>query len=899
VTASGDLSKLRGVPDQPPGVYLLSAAVPRRDGETLRAAAWLLFAKWDLRLYEDVAGGRPEAMPARLLLAMQDPNTPAAEQRQANALLLCNLGDVKGSYADLRIGAGPRGRLTGFGVAATTEIEMPPGHYRFSASSDDGVWLSVDKVPRIESWRNRPAATDSAAVDVAAGKHEVIVRYFQGGGDFLLAVTAEPMDDRATDLTAAALGGSSSGGAPASSSSSSSSPSSAPPSPLLRQWLIERAAAWDLAEDFTRAANGYRRAAAAGFEIPAIERPEQARVTRALARSLARLPVPPKEPATEAAAEVLKAAEAAPRGAQARANARLDLARAELAAGRPLSEVAPALARAVALWRVGHPHTVDRPARDFLRYAQLLAIGAGAQASDGSVTGQVLCAADEMLRNEPARDLNPETLMPSSVHYQLVRWGGTAAIPAGGADDHTLADAAPTEPEPGLYVLRVQIDRAGPGGTPLIQAYWLLLCPWQFTVYTAEHQSAFNRDTFSAMVGAGRTMQGSVPVKGLALLDPFRPDPLALAPAAGCGTQARATTPSLPRGRYRVEVTASDGVRMSVGPYVRVINAWPLAQPARVDSAEVDLEEGPQPLDVDFFRGSGAHKLWLRFEPLGPAALEFADKLGRRSARPLAVALREQDEALAVDPQNLAAFAARAGIHVRMRQLKEAASDYIGPADIDFAEPLWPLQRALVALLDNEKKGYERQREEMLARAAAPGAFRKDRSLAARILLTSKLSAASEMPNGRRVTDLEALVRSPGPAWQQPMCDLATGVGSYRAGRFGDAIKTLLACRGRLPPAAQATAELFRAMALQQSGDRDGAKVALRLGSSLVEQLGRNEQPEWDTYLVQDWLTCQIVLEEAKALLLPNAAAPPAGNADGANDASKKPLASPAGSESR
>jgi hypothetical protein len=220
-----------------------------------------------------------------------------------------------------------------------------------------------------------------------------------------------------------------------------------------------------------------------------------------------------------------------------------------------------------------------------------------------------------------------------------------------------------------------------------------------------------------------------------------------------------------------------------------------------------------------------------------------------------------------VDPQNVAAFALRGNLHARDGAWDAAAADYAAAADVEAADPVWPQQRALVHLLAGRGDLFDQQREEMFKRMRGIQTVR-DRSLAARYVITTLLSADAGRP--RPAVFEEWVARAtpqPQPKWQRPMCELAMGVLDYRDGKWAAAAPHLAACRDRLPDAARATADLFRAMALERSGEHDRAAELLGSAGRAIDELTARRDREWDTYLTQDWLTCQIVRREAEGLI--------------------------------
>ncbi|MBI1373135.1 MAG: PQQ-binding-like beta-propeller repeat protein, partial [Phycisphaera sp.] len=57
------------------------------------------------------------------------------------------------------------------------------GHYNFFATSDDGVRLYIDGKRIINDWIDRAAAESRGEIDLDAGSHDIVVEYFQGGGE--------------------------------------------------------------------------------------------------------------------------------------------------------------------------------------------------------------------------------------------------------------------------------------------------------------------------------------------------------------------------------------------------------------------------------------------------------------------------------------------------------------------------------------------------------------------------------------------------------------------------------------------------------------------------------------------------------------------------------------------
>ena len=607
--------------------------------------------------------------------------------------------------------------------------------------------MSVDGEERISSWRNRPAATDSVAVSLAAGPHHWPSGYYQGTADFVLRLSAEPMDERAVELMAGActpLPPHAAVAAPA-GRHSGNRPATSPG----RTW--------------------YRRG---GDRVPTpapVDRADQARSTLGIARALA--PAAASRAATDPAAvsaQVLQQAKAVRPGGEAEANALLDLARAELAAGRPRGDAVAKLSQAVEPVPGLHPGAADRRGRDFVRYAQLQALGAASQPTDGSLAAQVLCAADEMLRNEP-RPTSPVRTCPPRPSITASCRGTRPRPEQRRRGRRRLARrAAPADLEPGLYVLSVQIDGAGPGGGPLTQA---LGAAGAVGVDLLHRRGGIGlRPQHVHRLARPRAAWRADPT-GLALLDALKAGPLP--PARRTASPSRAREGQSAAGAVPFEATACDGMRLWVDDHERVIHAWPMAQPARSTRPSRPRRPHARP-EGGLLQGE------RRLQALAAGRAADAGRPGaggpprRQAARATEQALQEQDDALAVDPQNVAAFALRGGLHARDRAWDEAAADYTRPPtstrpthcgrSSGHWSTSWPVTRTATSSSARRcSSGWAGSRRS------------RDRSIAARFVITALL----DRRNGRAPPALAEWVARATP---QPQPNGSSRCASWRRG---------------------------------------------------------------------------------------------------------------------
>lgn len=97
----------------------------------------------------------------------------------------------------LKVSPAPDGRDEDFGVVARTSVDLPAGRYRFIVTSNDGVRLYVDGNRVIDAWSAHASRRDTADLQLATGRHDIRVEYFQAGGSYKLWVRIEPLDRHA------------------------------------------------------------------------------------------------------------------------------------------------------------------------------------------------------------------------------------------------------------------------------------------------------------------------------------------------------------------------------------------------------------------------------------------------------------------------------------------------------------------------------------------------------------------------------------------------------------------------------------------------------------------------------------------------------------------------------
>ncbi len=78
-----------------------------------------------------------------------------------------------------------------FSVRWTRTVQLQPGDYRFTVTSDDGVRVYVDGRLLIDQWTDHPAQTFTAYLRLLAGEHLLVVEYYEHTGRAMIQVAWE------------------------------------------------------------------------------------------------------------------------------------------------------------------------------------------------------------------------------------------------------------------------------------------------------------------------------------------------------------------------------------------------------------------------------------------------------------------------------------------------------------------------------------------------------------------------------------------------------------------------------------------------------------------------------------------------------------------------------------
>jgi hypothetical protein len=90
----------------------------------------------------------------------------------------------------------------GFSARWTRYIDVTPGWYRFTATSDDGVRVWVDGDLIVNEWSDHPPKTSSADKNLISGHHLVVVEFYENAGGAVAKVSWAPTPPNITNWRA-------------------------------------------------------------------------------------------------------------------------------------------------------------------------------------------------------------------------------------------------------------------------------------------------------------------------------------------------------------------------------------------------------------------------------------------------------------------------------------------------------------------------------------------------------------------------------------------------------------------------------------------------------------------------------------------------------------------------
>jgi hypothetical protein len=101
-----------------------------------------------------------------------------------------------------------------FSARWTRYIDVTPGNYRFTVTSDDGIRLWVDNVLLIDKWYDHAVETFTVNRYLGSGHHYVVVEYYENGGQAVARLGWALLDSTGTGWRAEYFNNMSLSGAP-------------------------------------------------------------------------------------------------------------------------------------------------------------------------------------------------------------------------------------------------------------------------------------------------------------------------------------------------------------------------------------------------------------------------------------------------------------------------------------------------------------------------------------------------------------------------------------------------------------------------------------------------------------------------------------------------------------
>ena len=482
---------------------------------------------------------------------------------------------------------------------------------------------------------------------------------------------------------------------------------------------------------------------------------------------------------------------------------------------------------------------------------------------------QVWCALDDLLRDYPPARLAPEEVPVDRLRFKLLEWTGVAA----GSSSSLVAEGnlerleSLPDPHPGLYLLGLEVPRLGE--PPLRRAQSLLLVPWALEFHAIcrfDGIRTSNRRTDRELAGAifpdayeRRTLLGLGLSDGMELatesprrLQWFTTTAMALA--------------DLPAGRYRFSLSSDDGARLEVDGHVVVDRFEP--HPSTTTDGLIDLGGGTHQLRIEHYQEVGSYTLWLQVAPMSAEAKAVTALMGG-GVPELDGRINRTVQLIAEFPHDPAFPVERAHTLARAGRFREAAIDYAGVLRADPSDPVtWHVYAAILAYL-NRGGEYE---------TACRGIFERFSNSDDAVVRLRALQACCMAPQRAvRAEQIGELLdrtgSQPVPPDFQVVARLARGMAHYRLGKFDKCVEDLRMGTDPLPAdlaSSRVTTELFMAMAFERQGRRDQARAMLERAENRMrtEVLAAGVE-DLNPGGLEQWLACQTVWREVKALVTP------------------------------
>jgi nitrous oxidase accessory protein NosD len=147
------------------------------------AGGALAHATWDARWFSWAAGPDPRGGAGELARWRALAASPAFS---------AEVGAWSSPWAD-RTDAERAVGAERFGLVARASVDVAGGLYELRVTSDDGVRVAIDGRTVLENWTWHAPTFDTARMELAPGRHDFVLEYFQVDGGTALTIDLEPV----------------------------------------------------------------------------------------------------------------------------------------------------------------------------------------------------------------------------------------------------------------------------------------------------------------------------------------------------------------------------------------------------------------------------------------------------------------------------------------------------------------------------------------------------------------------------------------------------------------------------------------------------------------------------------------------------------------------------------
>jgi tetratricopeptide (TPR) repeat protein len=474
----------------------------------------------------------------------------------------------------------------------------------------------------------------------------------------------------------------------------------------------------------------------------------------------------------------------------------------------------------------------------------------------------------------------------SKLRFKIQPWKGSAesgSAPAGGevAAQGGLTDLwATPDPKPGLYLFSLYIPHHH--AAAMRAAQWMFIAPWKLSLFPATLDQVQDEQKWKALLASSAAEKRSEPILSFVRFGVLnrgsgpshRPDGYAVV-----ATVAQ----SLPPGRYIVGLGMTHGFRVFHNGNL-VTDAWterraigPLMTVPGDSLNQIRVEAEFVRLKPDVLLPSMSS---FTVEPLDGEARAMST--AEEGLRQMEETLDQLNADLARGISNARTFQDRGYTLARCGRFTEALEDFGKSIELDpSVNSPWYWRGCTLAYLGNAD-AYRANCLGMLERFATTSDWPiLDRTVKSCLLLPSP-----EDPKRLAELTRRYLAEAKRTGNNVSYAELCQSMACYRLGDYAGSLESAQACEEELQPIMQVNApgvnrimtaaESLTAMAQEHLHRHDQSVAALRRARVLLDRLPKAGREDLGNF-PEDWLICQTLFREAKAVVpVDNAAAAPA-----------------------